>query len=62
MDGASELIGESGIAAAMRLRREGKRVVVHRGCPPEGGGDGMKVWKEEQRGNTTHIWRSRAVC
>jgi penicillin-binding protein 1A len=58
-----DLLGESGIDVSMRLRRAGRSVVVHRACPPGGGsGRGMTVWKQEERGGTTHIWRSRAVC
>jgi len=52
----------SDLAAIMRLERSGKRVVVHRECPPGGGTRGINNWKQEQRGDETHVWRSRAVC
>ncbi|HKY50930.1 MAG TPA: transglycosylase domain-containing protein, partial [Candidatus Limnocylindria bacterium] len=53
----------SDLAGLIRLERSGRRVVVHRGCPPNGsGGNGIHVWKQEERGGETHVWRSRAVC
>lgn len=52
----------SDLASIMRRERSGENIVVHRQCPPGGGGRGMRVWKEEKRGNETHVYRSRAVC
>ena len=51
----------SDLASLIRLERSGARVVVHRQCPP-GGGNGIRTWKTEKRGDTTHVYRSRAVC
>ena len=51
----------SDLASLIRLERTGRRVVVHRACPPEGG-RGIRTWKQEEHGDTTHVWRSRAVC
>jgi penicillin-binding protein 1A len=52
----------SDLRSIIRLERSGRNVVVHRECPPGGGGRGMRVWKTEDRGGTTHVYRSRAVC
>jgi penicillin-binding protein 1A len=53
----------SDLASLIRMERSGRRVVVHRQCPPNGGGGrGMHIWKQEDRGGTTHVYRSRAVC
>lgn len=52
----------SDLSQLIRRKMAGERIVVHRQCPPDGGGRGMQVWKEEKRGNETHVWRSRAVC
>jgi penicillin-binding protein 1A len=53
----------SDLASLIRMERKGHRIVVHRECPPgDGGGRGMRVWKQEKRGEETHVWRSRAVC
>ncbi len=65
IDGESPEVSEvsevSDLAALIRLERAGHRVVVHRECPP-GGSRGINVWKTEKRGDTTHVYRSRAVC
>jgi penicillin-binding protein 1A len=61
LGGGKSLVGMSGIDATIMAKRQGN-VVVHRACPPGGGTRGITVWKQEQRGDTTHIWRSRAVC
>jgi penicillin-binding protein 1A len=57
-DAAPEI---SDLGSLIRLERTGRRVVVHRECPP-GGGNGIRNWKQEEHGDTTHVWRSRAVC
>ena len=51
----------SDLASLIRLERSGRRVIVHRQCPP-GGGNGIRNWKQEERDGTTHVYRSRAVC
>ncbi len=57
-----EKTGEtSELGELLRRERSGERIVVHRACPP-GGGNGIRVWKEEKVGGETHVWRSRAVC
>jgi membrane peptidoglycan carboxypeptidase len=50
-----------GLRGIIALKRSGRNVVVHTQCPP-GGGSGIRTWKTEQRGDTTHVYRSRAVC
>lgn len=52
----------SGLRGIIELERSGANVVVHRVCPPGGGTSGIQNWKTEKRGNTTHVYRSRAVC
>jgi penicillin-binding protein 1A len=56
-----ESTGGSSLGDLLKRERSGERIVVHRECPP-GGGNGIRVWKEEKVGDETHIWRSRAVC
>jgi penicillin-binding protein 1A len=51
----------SDLASLIRLERSGRRVIVHRQCPP-GGGNGIRNWKQEERDGATHVYRSRAVC
>ncbi len=53
----------SDLASLIRLERSGRRVIVHRKCPPGGGhGRGIHVWKQQERDGTTHAYRSPAVC
>ena len=62
-EGEEKKLELSDLASIIRRERAGERIVVHRECPPNGeGGRGMHVWKEEKRGDETHVWRSRAVC
>jgi penicillin-binding protein 1A len=59
---AKETEGKSSeLGDLLRRKMSGERIVVHRACPP-GGGNGIRVWKEEKIGGETHVWRSRAVC
>jgi hypothetical protein len=63
LGGDEEKVDVSGswVGAMIGLRRDGFRVVEHTQCPP-GGGNGIRIWKTEKRGNTVHVYKSRAVC
>jgi hypothetical protein len=55
------VMGLSAASARIALSRAGYNVVVITACPP-GGGRGIRVWKQEVRGDTVYLWKSRAVC
>ena len=63
LGGDEEKLDVSGswVGAMIDMRRDGYRVVEHTACPP-GGGNGIRIWKTEKRGNTVHVYKSRAVC
>jgi len=60
--GDSVPTGTNFVSLANSLRFSGRAVQIIPMCPPGGGGGGMNVWKTEQDGGVTKIYRSRAVC